>query len=181
MKVVLISGKAMSGKDTAASILKEIMEQDGKKVLTVHYADLLKYICKSFFGWNGEKDDIGRNLLQKIGTNVIREQQPNYWVDFIESILLLFPNEWDFILIPDTRFPNEIIDMNNLFDTFSIRINRTDFESSLTDEQKQHISETALDNFKFDYYIDTISDLDYLRNKLVKMYEYMKCINTERK
>jgi len=172
MKIILFSGHAMNGKDTSASILKDIMEQDNKKVLICHYADLLKYICKTFFNWNGEKNDTGRSILQHVGTDVIRKQKPDYWVDFIIGFLRLFPNEWDYVLIPDVRFPNEIDKMNTYgFDTFSVRINRIDFESSLTAEQKNHISETALDNYEFDYVINTISGLEILYKSLKEMYE----------
>lgn len=57
MKVITISGKAQNGKDTTAGLLKAALEADGYKVLITHYADLLKYICKQFFGWDGQKDD----------------------------------------------------------------------------------------------------------------------------
>lgn len=166
---IFITGNC--GKDQSAIFLKEILEQDGKKVLTTHYADLLKYICKMFFGWNGEKDDKGRSILQYVGTDVIREQNPNYWVGFIIEFLSMFKDEWDYVLIPDTRFPNEIDKMKDYFDTFALRINRIDFKSKLTDEQKNHISETALDNFGFDYIINTISNLDILKESLKEMYE----------
>ena len=61
MKIIAISGKAQHGKDTTAGFLKSTLEADGYKVQVAHYADLLKYICKQFFGWNGQKDDAGRN------------------------------------------------------------------------------------------------------------------------
>lgn len=174
MKVVLISGSAMAGKDQSATFLKEIMEQDGKKVLITHYADLLKYLCKTYFGWNGEKDEEGRTILQFVGSDIIRKKNPDYWVNFIASFLKLFEDQFDVVLIPDTRFPNEITSMIDYgFDTLSVRVNRMDFKNSLTEEQRKHISETALDDFKFDYYIDTISDLDYLKSELVEFYEGM--------
>lgn len=177
MKIILFSAKAQHGKDTSASILKEIIEADGKKVLITHYADLLKFICKNMFGWDGNKDENGRHILQYVGTDVIRNVNPDYWVDFISNFLKMFSTDWDYILIPDCRFPNEIQRMReDGWDVFSVRINRTDFESSLTKEQKNHISETALDNYIFDYYIDTISQLDYLKQKLKIMYEYMDII-----
>ena len=78
MKVILISGKARHGKDTLAGMMKEELERKSKRVLIAHYADLLKFICKNFFGWNGEKDDNGRALLQRVGTDVIRKQNPDY-------------------------------------------------------------------------------------------------------
>ena len=49
MKVICISAKARHGKDTAAEIMKEYLEMQGKKVLITHFADLLKYLCKSLF------------------------------------------------------------------------------------------------------------------------------------
>lgn len=55
MKVLCISGKAQSGKDTVASILNEQLLALGRKALVVHYADLLKYICRQYFGWDGKK------------------------------------------------------------------------------------------------------------------------------
>ena len=47
MKVICISAKARHGKDTAAEIMIEYLEMQGKKVLITHFADLLKYLCKS--------------------------------------------------------------------------------------------------------------------------------------
>lgn len=173
-KVILLSGKATTGKDATAKILKRLMEQDNKKVLIAHYADLLKYICKTFFGWNGEKDEEGRRLLQRIGTDVIRDKEPNFWVSFIAQVLLMFKNEWDITIIPDTRFPNEIEFMRLIFDTFTVRVNRLNYQSPLTEEQQNHPSETALDGYQFDYYIDSESGLDKLEKEVKKMYEYMK-------
>ena len=86
MEIVSISGHAGSGKDTVAGIIKERLEHDDRKVLITHYADLLKYICKTFFNWNGKKDERGREILQYVGTDIIRKQDENYWVDFLISI-----------------------------------------------------------------------------------------------
>ena len=83
-------------------------------------------------------------------------------------------------MIPDCRFPNEVTKMKNCFDTFAVRVTRLDYESPLTDEQKQHSSETALDNYQFDYYIDSKSGLDNLKIEVEKMYEYIKCTEGEK-
>lgn len=64
-KVICISGKAQHGKDTTATILKAALEGRNNKVLIFHYADLLKYLCKEYFGWNGEKDELNKEK-QKI-------------------------------------------------------------------------------------------------------------------
>lgn len=169
MKVILISAKAQHGKDTSASILKEIYEAKNKRVLITHYADLLKYICRTFFNWNGEKDDYGRTLLQQVGTNTVCAKQPDFWVDFIISILNLFNDSWDVVIIPDCRFVNEIEKMRANFDTTLIRVIRPDFDNGLSEIQKQHLSETALDNFDFDHIVYNTGSLEDLKNKLSKL------------
>lgn len=163
MKIIAISGKAQHGKDTTARFLKSALEADGYKVQVAHYADLLKYICKQFFGWNGQKDDAGRHILQYVGTDVIRTQKPDFWVDFIISMAELFPDTWDYLLIPDCRFPNEIDRIKSAgLDMVHLRVLRKDFASPLSKEQQAHPSETALDNTTPDYWIindGTLKDL----------------------
>ena len=147
MKVVCISGKAQHGKDTTASLIKECLEERGERVLVAHYADLLKYICRTFFGWDGNKD----------------EKAPDYWVDFLAGFLEIFDNEWDWVLIPDTRFPNEVDLMKDKFDATHIRVVRPNFVSPLTTEQQNHPSEVALDDYFPDCYLDNSGDMDALR------------------
>lgn len=169
MEVIAISGKAQHGKDTTASFLKPMLEADGHKVLVAHYADLLKYICRQFFGWNGQKDEAGRHILQYVGTDIIRKKKPNFWVDFLTSIIELFPDEWDYILIPDCRFPNEIEQLKNAgVDMMHLRIVRENFKSPLSAEQQQHPSETALDMVEPDYYIKNSGSLQDLQETIAQ-------------
>lgn len=163
MKVVCISGKAQHGKDTTASMIKECLEQRGDRVMVVHYADLLKYICRTFFDWDGNKDERGRHILQHVGTDVIRKKAPDYWVDFVAGFLEIFDNEWDWVLIPDTRFPNEVDLMRTKFGATHIRVVRPDFASPLTTEQQNHPSEVALDEEFPDYYLTNSGSLDDMR------------------
>lgn len=177
MKVILISGKAQHGKDTTAGFLREALEADGNKVLIAHFADLLKYICKSFFGWDGQKDDKGRQMLQYVGTDVVRSESPDFWVNFMTSVLNLFPNEWDYVIIPDTRFPNEVTRIKeSLENVCHVRVVRTNFISPLTAEQQSHPSEVALDDVKADYYIDNGGTLGDLRDTIGNfVVEYTGC------
>lgn len=166
MKVIAVSGRARHGKDTVASILQKQLQEDGHRVLITHYADLLKYICTTFFGWNGEKDEEGRTLLQYVGTDVVRKQNPDYWVDFVADILTYFDDQWDYVVIPDTRFPNEFNRLKERgLDAIHLRVVRPDFASPLTKEQQAHPSETALDDVKPDFCIVNDSDLNELKRK----------------
>lgn len=166
LKVCCISAKARHGKDTAAAMIAEYLESKGKRVLITHYADLLKFICKNYFGWNGDKDEKGRTLLQYVGTDVVGKQTPEFWAKFIVDVLKFFPGHWDFVLIPDCRYPWEVLTMEENFDTVVLRVERHGFESNLTEEQKKHASEVSMDNYPFDAIIYNDSDLDSFRNKV---------------
>lgn len=170
MKVICISGKAQHGKDTTANVLKEALESQNRSVLVAHYGDLLKYICRTFFGWDGEKDEYGRSLLQRVGTDIIRKQQENYWVNFIVDISKFFPNEWDYVLIPDSRFPNEIDHLKEAgLDVIHVRVRRDGFNSPLTEEQQKHPSETALDFVEPDYILLNDGTLWDLKKQICDM------------
>ena len=169
MHVIVISGKAQHGKDTTAGFLRCSLEADGYSVLIVHYGDLVKYVCKMYFGWNGEKDEYGRTLLQYAGTDIIRAQNEDYWVKFVGDMLTFFKGEWDYVLIPDCRFPNEVNYLKEIgLDITHIRIIRDGFKSPLTEEQQQHPSETALDDVGADIYIHNDGTLSDLRQKVVQ-------------
>lgn len=163
-KIICISGKARHGKDTVAEYLRNFLKEKDLRVAVIHNGDLVKFVCSQLFGWDGEKDEKGRHLLQYVGTDVVRRQRPDYWVNFIIDLLGLFPNEWDFVIIPDCRFPNEIDRFIEAgFKTYHFRVNRPNFDSDLTEEAKKHISETALDNFVYDVMINNNGGLNSLK------------------
>ena len=144
MRVILISGSARFGKDSTAFMMKELLEKQKKKVLIIHYADNLKLFAKNYFGWSGQKDQKGRELLQWLGTDVVRNNYEDTWVDMIIALLKGIKTLYDYVIIPDVRFPNEIDKMCDNFNCITVRIIRPDFENGLTDEQKNHPSEVAL-------------------------------------
>lgn len=172
MRVITISGKAQHGKDTTASIIKEKLERLDHSVLIIHYADMLKYICKEYFGWNGVKDEEGRRLLQHIGTDVIRSKDEHFWVDSVRRILSVIGDCFEYVLIPDTRFPNEVYPVTGWDDTteLNIRVQRSNrfepFDNGLTQEQKLHESETALDNYVPNIMIANAGDIDELKRAI---------------
>ena len=58
MKVILLSGKARSGKNTAAEVI--LKEYTG---IPFAFADDIKTVAYKYFGWHGEKDELGRKTL----------------------------------------------------------------------------------------------------------------------
>lgn len=171
-RFICISGKAQHGKTLVATMLKDALTQKGYSCLIINQADLLKFICKLCFDWDGIKDESGRNLLQKVGTDIIRQQQPDFWVDFIETVTGFFPGKWDYILIPDTRFPNEIERLKTPNSSVRhVRVVRLNFDTSLSREQQRHPSETALDKVSYDYIITNDGDLDCLNRRVLNFLE----------
>lgn len=148
-KLILISGKARSGKDTVAEIIKQYVEARGKSVCILHYADYLKSICRTIYGWDGKKDERGRSLLQNVGQE-FRQIYPHFFVDAVIDLYKVLRHTFDVIIVPDTRYPNEIKRWRKAFiKPLTIRVERYE-ENGLTEEQKQHLSEVALDKYPFD-------------------------------
>jgi len=174
-KIILISGKAQHGKDSTADILMQYLE--GKSV-KLAFADYLKYLATKFFNWNNIKDEQGRELLQKLGTDIIRDKLgwQNFHVDRICQDIKIAENEYDYFLIPDTRRKNEIYITKGMFPdkVITIRVIRTDFKSPLTLEQQNHISETDLDHFNFDYYVSCRTGLEYLEKEVQHLVKSLK-------
>ena len=79
-KIILISGKGEHGKTTTARIISNKLEENGKRVAIVPFASYLKFVCKEYFGWDGKKDEKGRQTLQYVGTDVVRRKDPDFWV-----------------------------------------------------------------------------------------------------
>ncbi len=175
-----MSGKAEHGKTLAANILKSHCDDAGLKSIIVSFASYVKFISKQYFGWDGKKDEQGRAILQLVGTDIARKIEPDFWVNSMWDFIRVFCKDYDYVFIDDVRFPNEInFFFNNGIPAVSVNIFRLDFESSLTEKQKRHLSETALDNATFDIRIKSNSGRDNLGHELEKYLNYILGIDTE--
>lgn len=97
--------------------------------------------------------------MQKLGTELGRKNNPEVWINCVKEVVKALQTECDFVLVPDCRFPNELDWSDTDFFTFTIRLNRkneddTLYINHLTPEQKAHSSETALDEYHFNYEIE---------------------------
>lgn len=180
--IFLISGKACHGKDSVANILKDKLKGNS---LIIHNADYLKYVAKQYMGWNGQKDDIGRAILQVLGTEKVRIglNKPLFWIEKTCDVIDILKNDYDYFFVPDTRFPNEVYYPKARFptDVLSLRVIRKNFDNGLTQEQKLHPSETALDEFDFDYVIESESGLDKLEIEVQKFIKTLQEDNIDKK
>lgn len=159
---------AQSGKDTGANFFEKYVTAQGKKVWITHHADLLKQMAKDIYKWDGNKDAYGRGLLQYLGTDKVRKMRPDYWVEHILGQLDLIDGDIDYVIIPDSRFPNEIDAYKQAgYKTISVDIRRPGYDNGLTEEQRNHPSETALRDYLFDVIIQNDGTLEEYEAKIV--------------
>ena len=188
--IIGINGKMGSGKDTVAEIINKLLITNGETPFeNKKFAGKLKTIASILTGipvekfedqefkksllapeWGTVKENSlnsitpfndtkfnhlmsVRELLQKLGTEAMRDGlHTNVWVNALFADYKLTKPNW---IITDMRFPNEmeaVKDRGGL----TIRITRPD------SAKESHISETALDDAKFNYEIlndGTLEDL----------------------
>lgn len=170
--VILLSGKAGSGKTSTAKYLKNIANQLGFEADIFSFGKQVKEVC-SWFGWNGLKDERGRKLLQSIGM-AVRDYDLNFWVDYLfkEEIDNHVRNPFDFIIIDDNRFINEIeYPKNKGYQVFTVRIMSENF--GLSGKLSEDRSENSLPEeptFYFDviYNMGSFEDLYNASERLIK-------------
>lgn len=180
--IIGISGKAQAGKDTTAMMINFLREYpeaswnmywncdlpfEIEDYNIVHFADLLKdaaevmlslprFTMQGTHGKNMRFDWLdgitGRRFLQKLGTAVRNEIHPDFWT---RALFIRHKNNPN-LIIPDVRFPNEAKIVKN-HGGILIRIERPGAGAG------DHISETALDNYKgWDIVIDNVGTLEDL-------------------
>lgn len=97
-----------------------------------------------------------RQFLQKLGTEAMREGlHPDTWVNATFASYNAAIDNW---IITDTRFPNEAVAVKERGGVL-LRVNRNT-------DTGDHPSETALDDYQFDYLIQNDSDLTSLVEKV---------------
>jgi len=172
MKVYLIGGKARNGKDTLGGFIKEYYESLGKKVCIMQISTYIKHFAVNYFGWDGKEETKPRALLQQIGTEVIREKMGKeyFFVTRLTEDMEVLANFYDVAIVTDLRLPLEYQYITEKYPkAVKIHIKRMNFENDLTDTEKKHLTETALDNYhNYDY--DLLNDtLEKLNNDAINI------------
>lgn len=173
-QIYIISGKARSGKDAVSKVIKTVCEENNLKYINLQYSSYIKEYARRISDWDGSDETKPRTLLQQLGTEVIRQQiDEMFFVKRIISDIKVYSNFFDVITISDARYKEEIELPKEEFESvISISVIRPSGESSLTNEQQQHLSEKALDGYdKHDYVISNDKELSDLENKTREILE----------
>lgn len=168
--IIVISGKAGVGKTTSANYMNNYLRKKGFISTIVPFALGVKNTAK-YMGWDGLKDDRGRNLLQEIG-KLGREYKDTLWAEYS------FPNcplLEDFQIADDWRFPNEEFYLENLggVKVFKVRIESPEREILKDTRHYNDISETSLPSGPDELYdfvifnVSSLDDLDEMSKKII--------------
>ena len=99
-----IAGPTGAGKTTVALALAEVAHAARYDVVRLPLAAPLKHIARNHFGWDGQRDERGRRLLQVLGTEAGRAYNPEIWLDAWRAAAARAPAV---CIADDVRFLNE--------------------------------------------------------------------------
>ena len=123
-----------------------------KRCCIIAFGDVVKFTLEKYYGVTDYKSEWGRSNIQHYATEQCRGKIPTLWADWVCNWIKATEDDWDIIIIPDLRFKNELETVEKNFPSIvrTINIIRPDIQecSDLTEEQKQHQSESELDNYK---------------------------------
>jgi len=174
-KILILSGKAKSGKNLAANLIEEYYAS--KKCIQLSYAYYLKQYVKKITKWDGNENTKPRKLLQDLGIDLLKKQiDDKLLIRRICEDIKVYSYFYDIIIITDARLKDEIeIPLKMFKNVKTIRITRENFDNELSNEEKKHITETDLDNYdNFDYVIDSV-DLKTNLYDVLKENDYDSC------
>ena len=169
--IILIAGKARSGKSMISNYFREVFLKGGKKVIVSPFTKYLKKYIEDITGIEVTEENKPRDLLQSLSSDLIKKL--GYQELFINrqiEDLTIYSYFVDVVLIPDVRFPSEIEVIKEKFDNvISIGVVRDNYVSDLTKKQQNDITEVALDDYdNYDYVIYNDGHMD-LKKEVLKI------------
>jgi len=185
--IILIGGAKRSGKDFIGNLIENIISKK-QKTLKYAFAKPIKYIASTSlnvseeqldeFKNNNESITIGdkklditiRDFIALLGTQAIRYSdffEDSIWADIFIDIVNKNP-EIDTFIVTDFRFKVEYEKiksaLNDSFRIITLKIENEEAELNAG----THQSETELNDFQFDYYVDNNHKPD-LKNPITNL------------
>lgn len=174
MRIFLIAGKAGSGKNEVAKLIKEYYIYKLEECAITSFSKYIKNFALELTNWDGSENNKPRDFMQHLG-DVMRENDPNYLVSNMIKDITIYQKYVENVVISDVRMPNEIEEIKNSFDNvYAFYIVNQFGSSKLTIEQQSHITEVALEDYPdFDYIIAN-DDLSKLKEKVFAILDKVK-------
>ena len=172
MKIILLAGRANTGKDSSAEFFDNYYRSKGLDVVNIQIGYYIKMYAKQIAKWDGDNETKPRQLLQDLGTELIRKQIDNFF--FIKRILQdidIYSRYFDVVTISDGRMPEEMDSIKEAYpEAINIHVTRPGYVSHLTKGQKAHLTEILVDEYdKYDYEIVNDGSLEDLEKQVIKL------------
>lgn len=166
MRIFLIAGKAGSGKNEVAKLIKEYYTYRRERTAITSFSKYIKNFALELTDWDGNDINKPRDFMQQLGDNM-RKIDPNFLISNMLKDIIVYQNYVDNLVISDVRMPKEIDELKNAFPkSFAIYVVNQFGTSNLTIAQQSHITEIALENYNdFDFIIAN-DDFNALKNKV---------------
>lgn len=177
MKVFVIGGAAKSGKNTFGKYLREELKNYGYKPCVMHITETLYSYAQNYFSWNENSDEKPREFLQKMGIEIIKEKmhKPYFLINRTCEDIEILNNFFDVFIITDARLIMEFEEFRKRFDdVVIIKIERKNYDNGLTEEEKNHITETELfdyNNFDYEVENDSLESLMEQARRIIELEE----------
>ena len=167
-KVIILSGKAGSGKDFVADKIIKYFLNNNKKCIKVSYAYYIKDYLKRMNKFDESNKENYRKLMQDFGINYLKEYMGDkFLINRVMDDIKVFSKFYDYIIITDARLISEIEEPNKYYSCITIRITRD--SSIIETELKEHITEVSLDAYSdFDYVIKNDVSIDEKLENILK-------------
>lgn len=186
--IIAVRGKIGSGKNTVVEMMNILCEQFGLTYSNFAFADKLKKVVSIVGDFPHELtlSQEGKNtyiesfdstvgeMLQELGEGLRQGYRDDIWIKSIDSQIKNSNSQIKFIT--DLRYKNEYEYLKSI-GAILISIRRTNNKTNMNSyRDTEHISETDLNDFIFDYNIDNIGTLEDLEISVNNLFENLYLI-----
>lgn len=168
MKIFVIGGKARTGKNTLGDYLREGLKNYGYKPCVMHITSPLYSYARNYFEWDGNDNTKPREFLQKMGIEIIGQKlgKKDFLLNRLYEDIEILSEFFDAFIITDARLVREFENIKKKYpNVVTIKLERSNNNNYLTEEEKKHITEIELDNYDDFNYIIENKDLKDLKIK----------------
>ena len=138
MKIILIAGKAGSGKNEVAKIIKDNLD----KTIITSCSKYIKLFAHEMIDWNYDEENKPREFLQNIGDE-LRNIRKDFLTKRILEDIELYQKYYNNLIISDIRLKNEIEYFKNQtsHEVITIKVTSDIERRNLNTNEKNHLTE----------------------------------------
>jgi len=176
LQIILVSGKSNVGKGVFSQKLEQLLKSQNKHVIRCSLSTYIRELTKKDFYWNGIdtlESRIFMGEVYRVGTDFYPHHMARrVWERDIEP----YANKDTIAIVESFRekvnydYFDFLLQFKYIDKLTTIRVIRPNFNAIQNKEMENHVSESDLDDFKFDYVIENSGTVEELDEKLKEMF-----------